>query len=90
MAETNASGYGLEEIEIGEPAFHPGRCEAAFKFTAVGEQREGRVFVGDTIRGAGRAIIEADGSVRFDSLTAEVEYDEGYDDVEPEGGFPSP
>lgn len=82
MAETNADGYELDVIKVTQIDFDhdvdlcENFCSVQFAFEAHGEQRENRMWAGDTILGTGNAQIDSGGTVSIDVISAEVEHDE--------------
>jgi hypothetical protein len=64
MADSNATGWELDAIKVIDVTSTGARTYARFRFTLKGEQKEGRAFSGDTIRGEAAAEI-TDSDVNF-------------------------
>ncbi len=73
---TNASGFGVEDVEVGNVDLSGLQGKANFWFTMTGDQDEDSPWSGTTIKGDGVAIIDADGSITVTDVSAERDMEE--------------
>jgi uncharacterized protein (TIGR02996 family) len=82
-AITNADMWSVDEVEIESIAWEEDACRAQCSYSASGDQIEDRMFAGNVIAGTVTAVIDIEGAVSFEEITAEVQYDtpegEGFD-----------
>jgi hypothetical protein len=69
---TSAVGWDLDEVEVLDVALIGGQWVARFSFVATGSQVEDTCFAGDRIDGEAEAVIDRDGNVRYQDVSAEV------------------
>lgn len=84
-AETNASMFSVDEVEVLGLSWTEDGCEARCSYSASGEQDEDRWFYGDTVRGGATAIVTADGRVSFTNVTADVHHPADDERLDPDG-----
>jgi len=73
MAETNASGYSVDDYEITSIALEDDLCVVGLRYSASGEQHEDRMLFGSKIDGRADAYIDDRGRVTYENVTAEVD-----------------
>jgi hypothetical protein len=76
IAMTNATGFGVEDVEIGDVDLSGSPGKANFSFTMTGDQNEDQPWSGTTIKGDAVAIIDADESITIKDISAERDMDE--------------
>lgn len=74
VAETNASGFILDEVDIQDVELGDLECIVTLGYSASGEQHEERMHAGDKIRGEAVAVIDGHRSVTYREVTAEIDY----------------
>jgi hypothetical protein len=71
-AETNASGWGMDEYEILDLNLGEAECSVKLSYSASGEQDMEKPSSGDSITGTAEAAIGSHGAVDYREITAEV------------------
>lgn len=72
IAETNASGWGVDEYEIEDIDLGDEECIARLSYSASGDQEEDKMYSGDKVTGTAKAVIDSQGAVEYREITAEV------------------
>ncbi len=74
IAETNATGYSIEDYSIEEIHFDQDQCVAKIAFSSTGDQLEDKPYCGNEINGEAEAVFDADGRLEYRNITAEVDH----------------
>lgn len=72
IATTNALGWGVDEYKIVAYQVVEGEIGVNLTYSASGEQEEDHAFLGDSVSGTAVAVVDDDGDVRYEEVTAEV------------------
>jgi hypothetical protein len=75
IAETNASGWGVDDYEVEHIDLGETECVVKLNFSASGDQEQEKMYAGDRMSGTAEAVIDATGAVEYREITAEVEHD---------------
>jgi hypothetical protein len=82
MADTNASGYSVDEYEITSIELGEDECVVTLGYGASGDQHEDRMYLGETIRGEAVAVVDDRQHVTYRDVSAEVVHsDEDLEDI---------
>lgn len=74
ISETNASGFSIDDYEVGEIVLMEGECIASISFSSDGDQLLDKPFCGNRIIGEAAAIFNGEGEIEYRSISAEVDY----------------
>jgi Apea-like HEPN len=83
MATTNASGFGIDDLEVGTIDLSSGECVAKITYSASGDHDEEKMFSGNRVTGSAELVIGPAGTVSYRYITAEVDHggDEAHDEA---------
>lgn len=70
-ATTNAFDWYIDEHDIQITSLTSEECRVNVTFSAAGEQDEDKMHHGDSLAGTATAVINANGAVEFEDVTAE-------------------
>lgn len=87
--DTNATMFMMDEYSIDDVVFERDACRVHLRYSASGDQMDERMSLGDTIVGKAVAVIDDDGNVDYQEITASAEDswdDHGDSDDGDEGG----
>jgi hypothetical protein len=73
MAETNATGWAVDDYEVQAIDLEEGECVVSLTFKATGVQRVELAPCGDRISGEAEAVIDSRGDVTYQNVSAEIE-----------------
>ena len=79
-AMTNATWFSVDEYDIEGIEIEGDECVVTLSYGASGEQIEDKAYFGDRITGRAEAVIEWDGDVTYQDVTAEVDHGETEED----------
>jgi hypothetical protein len=72
-ATTNAVGFGLDVFDIINTDFNDDACVVSFEYNASGTQEDDKPLLGTSISGTAEAVIDADGDVTYQNITAVID-----------------
>lgn len=72
MAETNASGWDIDQYNIQSVSLEDNECTAEITFEASGEQEEDMGYCGNKISGSAEIVVDSYGTVNYRNVEAEV------------------
>jgi hypothetical protein len=72
MADTNATGYSLDDYEVTKFTFEDNKLNVFFEFTISGEDDEEHAPTGNVIEGTGSVSINEHDEVVFGDVSASV------------------
>jgi hypothetical protein len=81
IANSNATGWGIDTSDLQNVRAKDGKWFADLHFTISGEQDDEKVWYGSSISGSCVAVVDADKTVTFTAIEAEM--DDGDDEPEP-------
>lgn len=82
IAETNASGWGMDEYEVQNIDLGDEECIVRLTYSASGDQAEDKPYSGDKVTGTAEAIIDSQGAVDYREITAELIHEDDEPDSE--------
>jgi hypothetical protein len=82
IAETNATGWGVDEYEIEEINLGDKECIVRLSYSASGDQEEDKMYSGDKATGTAEAVIDSQGAVEYREITAEIAHEHEEPDSE--------
>jgi hypothetical protein len=92
IAETNATGFTIDEYEVQDIYVGPDECVAKITFSSSGDQLEDKWHYGNVITGEAEVVFDMEGRMEYRNITAKVDHGDGaygpyfgdQDEVEPE------
>jgi hypothetical protein len=73
MAETNATGWAVDDYEVQAIDLGQGECVVSLTFKAAGQQQAELAPCGDRISGKAEAVIDSLGDVTYQNVSAGIE-----------------
>ncbi len=82
IAETNATGFSIDDYEVKEIDLDQDECVARITFSSTGDQLDDMVYHGNRITGEADAVFDTEGGIEYRNVTAEVDHGDAADDAD--------
>jgi hypothetical protein len=82
IAETNATGFTIDEYEVQDIYVGNDECVAKITFSSSGDQLEDRMHYGNVITGEAEAVFDMEGRMEYRNIIAEVDHGDSDDGPE--------